>query len=809
MELHQNSSVQARIDAQLELEALSVQMGIARYQETLASQGTSATSAGQQLLKAAMDPMVAALQSWLETTRSGLASRSASVFYFIDQFDPVVAAYLTANAGLQAVDGHTTLTSASERLAMALEGELTLQDIKKANPKLAEKMAKKAATIGTDRDKALFIRRGGVLADVKVVQWDKGTRVRVGALLLTMFAESTGLLAIENVTQRGRSSAILRATESCRRWLEESHARCELLQPVALPMLCRPREWRGPFGGGYLTPKLRQPLVKTRNRGYLQTLKEGWEMPMVYASVNALQDTAWAVNSRVYEVVKALWEAGSTLGKIPSRAGVDLPAKSWTPEQEPDPEVLSAWKVSAAKAYEENGRAESKRAQLVQKLFVAETMMERGNRFHYVYNLDWRGRMYPVGPALTPQGDDVAKGMLHFAHSSRLGDDGAYWLAIHGANTFGVDKVSFEQRIEWVEENTPMILECARDPFLFTAWAEADSPFCFLAFCFEWAALQAWVDSDQPQAEFQSRLAVAFDGSCNGLQNFSAMLRDPVGGAATGLVPAAKPSDIYSEVARAAQALIDERAAGGDQVAQRWVGRMTRPLAKRNTMTVPYGVTLRGMQGQLLDQLKKEKLSENPVEDAKFLAEINHIAIGQVVVAARLAMDWLKTAAKVAAENALPVRWTTPMGFLALQDYRQVEGRELDFTALGRRYCLMIEKDGERLDGRRQALGIAPNFVHSLDAAHLMRTVLVCAQDGMRDFAMIHDSYGCHAGHATRLRDNLRAAFVAQYEPDVLARFRDELLEQLPPELQEKLPPLPPMGSLDLQGVLNSEYFFA
>jgi DNA-directed RNA polymerase len=37
--------------------------------------------------------------------------------------------------------------------------------------------------------------------------------------------------------------------------------------------------------------------------------------------------------------------------------------------------------------------------------------------------------------------------------------------------------------------------------------------------------------------EFVSHLPVAFDGSCNGLQNYSMMLRDEVGGAATNLVP--------------------------------------------------------------------------------------------------------------------------------------------------------------------------------------------------------------------------------------------------------------------------------
>ena len=40
------------------------------------------------------------------------------------------------------------------------------------------------------------------------------------------------------------------------------------------------------------------------------------------------------------------------------------------------------------------------------------------------------------------------------------------------------------------------------------------------------------------------------DGSCNGLQNFSAMLRDEVGGKAVNLIPSDKPQDVYMEVVK-------------------------------------------------------------------------------------------------------------------------------------------------------------------------------------------------------------------------------------------------------------------
>jgi len=814
-----NPTNTTRIEAQHALEALSVEMGIAAYRKAVQDGGTTSVTPGRQLLKAAMQPMEEALKEWVEKTGKGLASRSASLYHFVNQLDPLAVCYLTAQAALGQLAVCPPLARVALGLAIALEGTINMDAILKANPKLGARVADKVAGMNNERNRALFIRRGAKLVAVKVVQWDDTVRTRVGSLLLTMFANSTGLVALETValnygfgsTTRGKAKTqvCIRPTEACRVWLEESHARCELLNPMHLPMVCRPRVWTTPYNGGYLTHRLRRPLVKTRNKCYLTELKE-WDMPHVYASVNALQGTEWAVNTDVYTVVKELWEANLEVAGLPGREKLPQPAKSWLADETPPEDVLHAWKVDAARVHEVNAKTESKRIQVVQKLWVAEMMMERGNRFHYVYNLDWRGRMYPVGPSLTPQGDDLAKGLLRFARAQPLGEEGAYWLAIHGANSFGVDKVSFDERIAWVESNTDMILSCAHCPSLSTEWMEADSPFVFLAFCFEWARLQAHVDSGNPEATFESNIPVAFDGSCNGLQNFSAMLRDEVGGAATGLVPNHKPADIYSEVAQAAQAIIDKDAQGGDndEVARRWVGKMTRKLAKRNTMTVPYGVTRRGMWEQLFVELK-DSAPEHRSSDAKYLAACNFDAIGNVVVAARRAMDWLRDAAKVAASNGLPVRWVTPAGFLAVQDYRDDVGEVMDFVVLGRRYQLTLARTGEKLNTRKQAMGISPNFVHSLDAAHLMRTVLFCGQDGMRDFAMIHDSYGVHAGNAARLRDNLRDAFVDQYSAPVLEQFRDQLAEQLPEELRGELPSLPPMGSLDINLVRKSEYFFA
>ena len=91
--------------------------------------------------------------------------------------------------------------------------------------------------------------------------------------------------------------------------------------------------------------------------------------------------------------------------------------------------------------------------------------MDEYDKFHFVYQSDLRGRKYTVSSFLTPQGPEYAKGLLLFAKGEPIdSDEQADWLAIHGANCFGVDKVSFEKRIKWVDDHAEQIIASAQDP---------------------------------------------------------------------------------------------------------------------------------------------------------------------------------------------------------------------------------------------------------------------------------------------------------------------------------------------------------
>ncbi|MER3119523.1 DNA-directed RNA polymerase, partial [Bacillus subtilis] len=238
----------------------------------------------------------------------------------------------------------------------------------------------------------------------------------------------------------------------------------------------------------------------------------------------------------------------------------------------------------------------------------------------FPYNMDWRGRVYAV-PMFNPQGNDMQKGLLTLAVGKPIGADGFKWLKVHGANCAGVDKVTFEERIKWVEDNHDNIMAAAKAPMdSIEWWGKLDSPFCFLAFCFEYAGVM------HHGLSYSCSLPIAFDGSCSGIQHFSAMLRDHIGGHAVNLTPSGKVQDIYRIVSdRIEEELkvllvngtdnemvthedkktgeITERLKlGTRELARQWLTYgMSRKVTKRSVMTLAYGSKEYGFADQVYE----------------------------------------------------------------------------------------------------------------------------------------------------------------------------------------------------------------
>lgn len=813
------TDIRERIARQLELEGESRQLGAERYrsqrplpwrQEATSAEEEAELPPGRQLIKLAVPSVASAILEFCNRVKTGGAGRRPGGYNLLSRVDPEIAAYLGVRVVVNSISTERNATGTAFAIAEALLHEIEMADLKRANKKGYTGLLKSQEKAGFSSKKKTAVGKIMQKEGVKFVA-SQVDQLHAGMKMIELVCDMTGLFVLEEQPSRKGFVHVIRPTEACRDWLERQHARCEILEPIHLPMVVRPRAWRTPFWGGYLTKRPGLRLVKQWSDPYHDELK--WvDMPEVYRAVNNVQNTPWRINRAVLDVMRQVWDGGGSLGGLPPREDLPLPARP--PEADTDEAVLKQWKADAADTYTRNAQLLSKRLAISQRLWIAQKFAEE-EAIYFPHELDFRGRIYPVpvgGPH--PQGEDSAKGLLEFAEGHPLGPNGAGWLAIHVANLFGVDKVPFEERVDWVMANSEAICDSAANPLDGSRfWTTADSPYCALAACIEWAGYCREGEA------FVSRVPVALDGSNSGLQHFSAMLRDPVGARAVNLMPSERPQDIYKEVAASAQATVN---ASPLAEAVPWKGdKVTRKIAKQPCMTYCYSATRFGMQGMVLKALrdidsdlaqqgKPPHLGgEDNYQAAMYQSHVLWEAISEVVSAASKAMEWLREAAKVAAEVGLPVWWTTPQGLPVLQRYRVVSGKRVHLHYQGRELKITLAIDGEDIAPRAQANGIAPNFVHSFDAAHLMSTVNACADQGITAMAVIHDSFGCHAAFAGDLSRILRETFVEQYTPNRLEMFRDELAAQLPPELAAKLPPLPEIGTFDLNQVLDSHYVFA
>jgi DNA-directed RNA polymerase len=830
------------------LEDRMVSLGAERYANDVEVRGLSVAAPGKELRKRALEPTAAAIKVKLESKRG----RPPMGAKFVRGIDPYVLADLTLRRAIDgALRGEKLLRVAKDigravewhvRDARLFAAHKALWNRKQEDLKTTqnEQFRRKSidGSVASLREWARETGHGELAAkldDVKGLDWDDEQMVEAGIFLLDLFCEASDLVATDEVRSGKHSSkAIVRFTEGTKEWLEKQNEYHALLRPVYLPMVVEPKPWINYDNGGYLdNSKARVPFIMTRAKA---DDRDTYDLTDALEAVTLIQSTPFRVNHAVYDVMHAVWSAGSGIGRVPPKHAEDGRASlPGIPPEMLDPLGKVKPEMRETKAYRDLMRLR-RDAYKFNSLFTAEVddfarlMRLAGDyrelTFWHPHKLDWRQRCYPVCNLLSPQGDQFNRGLIEFARGKRMGEseNSAAWLAIHGANTYGVDKCSFEDRVAWVEAHQSEIITAALDPLGDGKefWTGADGgakAWPFLAFCCEWEAYL------REGAEFVTHLPVALDGSNSGLQHLSAMVRDVDGAAATNVSPSETPADIYTEICDRVTAKLRLNA---DQLASIWLAAgIDRKVCKQPTMTYTYSATLKGMEGQIknaLHELDRKAQShgkpsyltftdptQSNADAAHFLAPIVLDAIKDRLPRAAAAMDFLVESARVVAALDLPVRWMTPAGVPVVQFYpKHTEVKKSVFVA-GRRHRITIQRASTtKVDKRATSFGISPNFVHSMDSTHLLWTVLFANDEyGIEDFSMIHDSFGTHATDCDRMAYSLREMFVRLYDGNRLAEFHAELASRLPPEVAATLPEPPEQGPLDLSVVRESRYFFA
>ena len=575
-----------------------------------------------------------------------------------------------------------------------------------------------------------------------------------------------------------------------------------------LPMLVEPEPWTHFNKGGFISHPAKVMRIKLGDkdqRHYAEAAIGKGDMEQTFRGLDVLGKTSWRINQPVFDVMLEAWNSGEAIANIaPENPNLQIPPE---PESSKDPLERRRW-IREVKLVE-NTRSGYHSQRCFQNFQLEIARALRNEVFYFPHNVDFRGRAYPVPPYLNHMGADHCRGLLTFGKGKELGDSGLKWLKIHLANVFGFDKASLTEREDFATNNLSGVYDSASKPLTGDRWwLKAEDPWQTLAACIE---LKNALESPDP-TKFVSRLPVHQDGTCNGLQHYAALGGDSWGAKQVNLEPGDRPADVYSAVADIVKESIAQDAEKGITEAQILKGRITRKTVKQTVMTNVYGVTYIGAKAQVrkqlvaaYDDLPNEPML-NPGTLAAYIAKKIFIGLSSMFKGAHDIQYWLAECASrismgitpeqmdrmeselpqgskgskdksgpITAENGdqfkSSVIWTNPLRMPVVQPYRLAKAKMVRTNM--QHLHLSEPHRSDPINKRKQLQAFPPNFIHSLDATHMILSALKCDEMDL-SFAAVHDSFWTHASDIDAMNGVLRDAFVRIHSDDVIGRLAAE-----------------------------------
>ena len=630
--------------------------------------------------------------------------------------------------------------------------------------------------------------------------WTQSVRARVGAVLVSFLIHAArltlsktdldGTVHTQEVPAffhtyqytKGQKLGVIKVNEEMISRLSSEPLRGSIY-PRLLPMLTPPRPWLSYNSGGYLFS--RTLAMRSKNcpeqLKYVKSASDRGFLDDVLAGLDVLGQTPWKINEKVFECTVIAWNSGEAIADIPPADGHLLSNMPDAPPNNADPSVRFEY-LTKLKEFSATARNfASMRSDLNYKLEIARAFLY--DTMYFPHSLDFRGRAYPIPPHFNHLGNDLCRGLLKFAEEKELGSNGLRWLKIHLANQCGHDKASFEEREAFADANLENVFEAADNPMNGTRWwLSVDKPWQCLAACFE---LTAALRAPDPH-KYMSALPVHQDGTCNGLQHYAALGGDLQGAQAVNLEPSDRPQDVYRGVAEIVQEAVKKDAQAGDALALALDGHITRKVVKQTVMTNVYGVTYVGARQQVENQLLDMPIFKDKDVWAMSSYVVTKIfqALQSMFTGAHLIQEWLKQSATIitrsvhvdallndSQDTMTSVIWTSPLDLPIVQPYRKERRRQVHTNL--QTVFISDPSDAAEVNSRKQATAFPPNFIHSLDATHMLMSALVCRQQSIT-FAAVHDSYWTHAADTDAMNVVLRDAFIKLHTDNLMRALVDE-----------------------------------
>lgn len=652
--------------------------------------------------------------------------------------------------------------------------------------------------------------------DEEPTLWSAEEQARVGGWLILNLHQVQATPLFEQHThydpdRKGiyKSVEVYSLTEAGRDVLAESHEFAKAClwdrSPSYIPM----RGYTGAMDGGYWsacgtrTARLVPGRFRPEHRAYIQEHLE--EIQRVLLAVFCAQSlTSWRVNTRVLNRWLIAVDNGEAIGEMPETTPALVPnvGEDATPRS----------KRERDRILELNKEREHNRAYVQGVRRTVEDFAKRPF-FYLPYTLDFRGRSCCLCPHLNPQGPGWIRALLEFGEGVPIvGEAGKRWLQIHTANMFGQDKLSYKQRIEWVQKSESLLRRVAKGSSL--AWKKrGGDSWLALAACLDYVAYLEEGDG------YVSHLPVTVDGSCNALQHIAALARDEKAASLVNLAKGCEPSDFYAVIAQQDQFHHTDIASFAEEMSQAGEGKSLRPLVKEVVMPYFYGRDEDSMEYAARRAIRGQARSaglELEFERAKTIAthvvEGCQCAIKHHAPSAYDVREWLEGVADACNQLDQPVQWVSPSGWPVVQDYALPSSKTSRIYVGDEERQRTVRVDSPDRDKEKQKRALAPNFVHSLDAAHLTNVIVSaafaapCVSSPISHIMHVHDSIGTHAANMERLQGIIREEFGKMYrDADPMQGLIDGLRER---GIASASNP-PSQGSFDVSQTRDAEYLFS
>jgi len=772
------------IEAQITLERDQVRQGLKRLgDQTLKLEDKSYASASVYGI-ASIDTLLPLLVDRINETNGRIHKGHNGVAFkeikqYLTSLEPLAAAAIACKLTFDKVfsfkEGSNYAVNVCDAIGHAIEDECQMRHYETVAPGLLTTLKKNYwhSSSGTQQ-KLTNIKTLMNRYDVeKWNPWGRSVRVKLGGWLLDCIMESSGWFYKQPIREGRKTTLYVVPTPEFLDTRDEIMENAELFSPLSWPMLVTPRDWDNGTKGGYLLNEVMEGHELVR-RG--DPLRIQGEKPLAF--LNKIQKVGYRLNPFTVNVAEELQRLERSVGKFLPVTHYDLP---------PKPVDIADNKESRKKYRRDAANVMNKQSQEIRRSCRTRMTMEAVKRFKdkkeffIPWSFDYRGRAYPIPAFLTPQDTDFGKSLIRFSNESPMNKDAEEWLAFQCATTYGLDKSTMSERLEWTSQNIPLIEKVAKDPIgSLPDWEAAEEPWQFLASCEEYYHCVVLKD------RLTTGLCVATDATCSGIQILAGLARDKSTAKLVNVIPSERPQDAYKVVAEVAKWNCPD--------AIKKV--LDRKCVKRTVMTIPYNAKPYSNRSYIRDALL-EKGIEIDKDDLTITVKAVREAMGNVVPGCLSVMKWIEDeVAKAIKRGVKELVWTTPSGFVVVQRIMKRKMETIELKLLGRCQMRVATEETGEVDRNRHKAATAPNLIHSLDSSLLHLSV----EKFDNPIALIHDSVLCRATDMTELSNVVREVYMHLFaENDYLTDFANQIGAETKP---------PIIGDLEPESVIDSTYFF-